>query len=432
MAESSSNPLIREEEYPPARVRDYTQCETAEINKIQNLREVLLNPITELRNEGVIVFPPPVKRTEAGELSVSEKESVLSRDKTGYRANGIMGFIGMERDTNGNLINERLEIRSRFDTGNNEPHLLQYMLQALHGHDTYQTSPEYNTSASFEDQILDLLKYAFPLYLRNAIQKGILKQYVTRKYNDSNLRGPIDFNQHIRKNTPFTGRIAYTQREYSADNYIIQLVRHTIEYLKQQGATSAAGREYRNDVHIIQQATPRYSPHDRLRVITENVQRPVRHGLYAEYRELQEVCLLILEGRRSKFATGNRKLRGILFDGPALWEAYLDTLLKTHYWHPNNKTTIGKQKLFQGYLPGNTVYPDFISKGAEPRIVLDAKYKPAPNIKSDDYMQMLAYLLRFESQKAILVHPYSPRAEGKGEKNKPEPGAGKPAPICQT
>lgn len=36
----------------------------------------------------------------------------------------------------------------------------------------------------------------------------------------------------VKKNTPFIGNIAYSQREYSYDNYLMELVRHTIEFMK--------------------------------------------------------------------------------------------------------------------------------------------------------------------------------------------------------
>ena len=34
--------------------------------------------------------------------------------------------------------------------------------------------------------------------------------------------------QHIKMNTPFIGKIAYSQREFSFDNHLMQLVRHTM------------------------------------------------------------------------------------------------------------------------------------------------------------------------------------------------------------
>ena len=64
------------------------------------------------------------------------------------------------------------------------------------------------------------------------MRKGLFKTYICKKYNDGNVRGSIDVARHIKNNTPFIGNIAYSKREYSYDNYLIELVRHTIEYIK--------------------------------------------------------------------------------------------------------------------------------------------------------------------------------------------------------
>ncbi|MCZ9999532.1 McrC family protein [Brachyspira hyodysenteriae] len=51
------------------------------------------------------------------------------------------------------------------------------------------------------------------------------------KHNDANVKGTIDINRYIKNNIPFNGKISYNTREYSYDNNINQLIRHTIEYI---------------------------------------------------------------------------------------------------------------------------------------------------------------------------------------------------------
>ena len=68
-----------------------------------------------------------------------------------------------------------------------------------------------------------------------------------------------------------------------------------------------------------------------------------------------------------------------------------------------NKNGKGVQKLFACNI--GSIYPDFISRNNQQRIIADAKYKPAKNIGGDDYLQILAYLLRFEAQKGCFIYP---------------------------
>lgn len=72
--------------------------------------------------------------------------------------------------------------------------------------------------------------------MKNAISQGVYRQYITHKYNDANVRGVIDVSRHIKYNEPFNGSVAYTTREYSYDNHITQLIRHTIEFISKMVA----------------------------------------------------------------------------------------------------------------------------------------------------------------------------------------------------
>ena len=44
------------------------------------------------------------------------------------------------------------------------------------------------------------------------------------------------------------------------------------------------------------------------------------------------------------------------------------------------------------------VYPDFIGRNQKYRIIGDAKYKPIQNIGNRDYLQVLAYMYRFDAK----------------------------------
>ncbi|CKJ30674.1 McrBC 5-methylcytosine restriction system component [Streptococcus pneumoniae] len=91
-----------------------------------------------------------------------------------------------------------------------------------------------DVALSREERLYQLLVYLFPKYLQAAIRKGLYKEYHRFSHNDSNVKGVIDVRSHLKKNLPFTGNIAYATREFTYDNPLMQLVRHTIEYIKNQ------------------------------------------------------------------------------------------------------------------------------------------------------------------------------------------------------
>ena len=78
-------------------------------------------------------------------------------------------------------------------------------------------------------------------------------------------------------------------------------------------------------------------------------------------------------------------------------------LIEDIFYHPMNKSGTGAQRLFDGNV--GLIYPDFISRNSKPRIIADAKYKPLDNIGNRDYLQVLAYMFRFDAKAGYYLYP---------------------------
>lgn len=112
---------------------------------------------------------------------------------------------------------------------------------------------------------------------------------------------------------------------------------------------------------------------------------------------------MILQHRKHQIGSGSRQIYGILFDGAWLWEEYINSLIKDVFYHPMNKSGNGAQRLFDGNV--GLIYPDFISRNSEMRMIADAKYKPIDNIGNRDYLQVLAYMFRFDAKTSYFLFP---------------------------
>ena len=239
------------------------------------------------------------------------------------------------------------------------------------------------------------------------MRKGLFKQYIHRKYNDKNVKGTIDIARHIERNTPFTGRVAYHQREFSYDNSLMELVRHTVEFIKKKPYGNNLLIKVKDEVKLVIEATPGYELCDRQKIIESNKKNAVRHAYYREYLALQRLCILILRHQKHQIGSGTRQIYGILFDGAWLWEEYVNSLIDDVFYHPMNKGGKGAQRLFEGNI--GLIYPDFISRDETHRVIADAKYKPIENIGNRDYLQVLAYMFRFDAKSGYYLYP---EAEG--------------------
>jgi 5-methylcytosine-specific restriction endonuclease McrBC regulatory subunit McrC len=196
-------------------------------------------------------------------------------------------------------------------------------------------------------------------------------------------------------------------REYSADNPVMQLIRHTIEFIKSDPRRTAILRsstEIKEAVAQIAAVTPTYNAQERGKVIFQNL-RGVNHPYFTEYTVLRDLCLRIL--RHDKVSTGNddKHIRGIVFDGAWLWEEYLATLLKDMgFEHPENRTGKGARYPFKDDNKTGPMFPDFIGKNT----VLDAKYKELDekeNISREDRFQMIAYMYVLQKTQGYVLYP---------------------------
>lgn len=347
--------------------------------------------LEQLEREGVFVFPEIVRDAE----DITRDQMILQSVNDSYRSGNVMGFLGCG--------DERLIIESRF-SGDHEDYFFQYLLDKVL---EFPNIVDLNVDADQNNRLFNYLLFLFPYYLKKAMRKGLFKNYIRNRYNDSNVKGTIDVARHITKNTPFIGNIAYSQREFSYDNYLMELVRHTIEFIKRKPYGNNLLTKVRDEVKLVIEATPTYETYDRQRIIDTNKKNIVRHAYFREYLALQRLCILILQHQKHQIGSGSRQIYGILFDGAWLWEEYINSLIDDIFYHPMNKGGKGAQRLFGGNV--GLIYPDFISRDRDTRIIADAKYKPIDNIGNKDYLQVLAYMFRFDAKSGYYLYP---EAEG--------------------
>lgn len=374
------------------KIKDNSRQKRESFSDISLLTGKIANKtLKQLEIDDVFIFPDLVSNAE----DLTGDQMILQAVDDKYQTSNVMGFLGYG--------DERLIIESRFSTGN-EDYFFRYLLERVLD---FPNILNMETDASPDDRLFNFLLILFPYYLRNALRKGLFKKYIWREYNDANVKGTIDLARHIKQNTPFIGNVAYSQREFSCDNSLTELVRHTIEFIKGKPYGNRLLAKVKGEVGLIILATPSYRACDQQKVVYENQKNPVRHAYFREYRALQRLCVLILRHQKHQIGFGTRQIYGILFDGSWLWEEYVHLLIRDAFYHPSNKGGGGAQRLFSENV--GLIYPDFISRDSETRVIADAKYKPLVHIGNRDYLQVLAYMFRFDAKSGFYLYP---EAEG--------------------
>ena len=340
------------------------------------------------KEDNIFIFPNDLKNSSDLERDQKIFETVNQEIKTG----NVIGFLGCDQ--------ERLTISSRFFDESND-HFLHYLLQKV----LNINLTSLDVGLSPEDKLYQLLVYLFPKYLQAALRKGLYKEYQRFFHNDSHVKGVLDVGNHLKKNLPFMGNIAYTTREFTYDNPLMQLIRHTIEYIKNQKSFGVLLDSNRENMTEITRVTPAYKLADRAKIIRMNKIKPIRHAYFREYRKLQELCLMIPSREKHGLGPQEQKIHGILFDVAWLWEEYVYTMLPKGFVHPRNKDKTDGISVFS--VGKRKVYPDFYDR--ERKIVLDAKYKKLEftekGINREDLFQLISYSYILKAEKAGLIFP---------------------------
>lgn len=347
-------------------------------------------------NENLLIFPYSIE-TSCDKICDSSVMSILNTgdpDKVQITTGNVIGFIGID--------NLQIKIKSRFDKGRDD-FFLHYMLQKVLSFNLFDL--KHNDE---QEDLFDFIMFIFPYLLKAAMNQGVYREYKNFKHNDSNIKGTIDIGRHIARNFPFVGNIAYATREYSHDNNMSELIRHTIEFMKTKRYGQLVlniDRETIENVKIIIAHTPSYNKNERSSVISKNLRAKV-HPYYTEYRPLQTLCLQILRMEEVKYGESSDEICGILFDGAWLWEEYVNTILSNHgFKHPENKLHKGGIYLFDDH--SGIRYPDFYKDD----MVLDAKYKrlgsydKVSKFDRNDVHQVMAYMTTLKVNRGGFVAP---------------------------
>ncbi len=383
-------------------------------DNVRLLASYTIGELMETNNDAIYLWPYRQKEVD-GDLKKQNLFKITEKDGKSIDSittNNIVGFIGC----NGTDV----RIRSRFSHGKDD-YFLYYMMEKV----LAVNMVNFETSTSRQDAIFDLMLLFFPKLLKEALSQGVYKQYVYHEYNDANVKGAIDINRHIRFNIPFNGRIAYRTREFSYDNPVTQLIRHTIEFIRRKPFGQSVLHNDSETEGCIQQiilATPTYSDRQRQAIINGNL-RPFSHPYFTKYAALIKLCLSILRHEQLAFGDNkDEKVYGVLIDAAWLWEEYVAQLINSiggnHYTRKNSRYNLfsDEKSDFQ------QIVPDYV-KGEEDNYdwVADAKYIPLAGVRhlyADKaervYYKTIMYMYRFNTEKGFLLYPLGDEKDDNG------------------
>ena len=376
-------------------VDDVVDCEEKEISEQfwdGIIRDV--HDINRLLNQHKIITIPHRNSYKNNEIFTRINDKLYTYNWVGVISN---------RSEDGN--NYRIEITSRFDTGEKQFFLL-YLLCSVCGINVFDIS----VNSEMESDYIPVLVILFLQKLVEAYGDGLYKEYVRKEYNDYNFKGAMDINRHIKINNLFVGKTAYSTREYSYDNEILCLIRQTIDYIVDYYPAIWKGYISNNSivnevVEIIETATPSYRVNINYAELLK-CRKEITNPMYKNYDDARKLALMILyELGQNIFDNADEDSFGILIDISWLWEEFvaIKLLEGKRYCH---LLTDGSKGSLQ-WADREYWYPDFLEIDDENRRrnVFDAKYKFWKWNKDSDVHQLLSYLFLTGGESCGIIYP---------------------------
>lgn len=300
-----------------------------------------------------------------------------------------MGSFLTDADQEETEIHVTLQIKSRLDVDENgnvgKPFFLSTML--------LKNKLEFNDNMvpNSEDEIFDyLLLFWFKEQLQRACLKGYYKTYRRFEKNDDRVKGTIDVARHIRLNAgQKNGKIAYSYRENTIDNYLNQLIVAAYKHLKNKYYELVTNNfdnipDLKRSVDFLSNEIG-FSGIKKSYLINKNT-KTIAHPYFTEYEELRQTCLKILRDEAISIFDGSAEpeTQGMLFYLPDLWETFLedevigkglpkDVTYRAQFFVRN----FGYLQKDGQYDYRQESYPDYVLFTEKmPFMILDAKCKP--------------------------------------------------------
>lgn len=297
-----------------------------------------------------------------------------------------------------------------------------------------------DTVPSNEEEIFDyLLLFWFKNQLQSAALKGFYRTYRYFERNDDRPKGSIDIARHIRLNMgQNNGKIAYSYRENTVNNYLNHLIVAAYDHLKKKYYQIVSDNfdnnlELKSIIDNLREEIG-YSQFNSYQLIAKNL-KSIAHPYYTEYEVLRKTCLKILRDEGLSLFDGlEEDMNSILFYLPSLWEEYLQDQMELAVINKNQKLSLKAQDSINvfGYYNGDNGWgftqetkPDYVfyakdiegekhKKCEKPFLILDAKFKPkwgdtvkGATIKDvlDDYNKAIRDMVSISAHATGVIFP---------------------------
>ena len=252
--------------------------------------------------------------------------------------------------------------------------------------------------ANLKTQNLPLLEIFVSMFLcelETLVKKGIKSDYVTLEDNLKFLKGKLNINEQIKRNSIHKERFYVEYSEFLSDIKINRIIKTTLQFLYKKSNSSKNQQKIRELLFIFDEVS---TCGDYKNFFTNfAINRQVKH-----YEQTLLWCKIFLLGNSFTPHKGDNLAFALLFDMNALFESYVGNFIKKKRadvsLQHSEKHLIEDPKSFK-------LRPDIFLKD---KFIADTKWKiikSRDDISQADLYQLYAYGKKYECGKLYLIYP---------------------------
>lgn len=231
--------------------------------------------------------------------------------------------------------------------------------------------------------------------LEALVKKGIKSDYVALEENLNFLKGKLNINEQIKRNSIHKERFYVGYSEFLSDIKINRIIKTTLKFLYKKSNSSKNQQKIRELLFIFDEVSECKDYKNFFAKLVIN--RQVKH-----YEQTLLWCKIFLLGNSFTPHKGDDLVFALLFDMNALFESYVGNFIKKKF---SGTILQHSEKHLIEYPKSFKLRPDIFLEG---KFIADTKWKiisSKDDISQADLYQLYAYGKKYECVKLYLIYP---------------------------
>lgn len=227
-----------------------------------------------------------------------------------------------------------------------------------------------------ENQFWFIIAYLFIQSLEKAAVLGLPQQYKKHQERSHKVRGSIEFNDFLKRDVPFQGKLTSTFRELMYVQEIADVLYLALRKLERRFGNEIHSRLLGLNQLLKQHYSGRFASYETIQ--KAKTHQSINNPMYSGFKKVLEYAEIILLDKDLMPDNDKQQITttGYLFDIAELYELYLEKLLSRNF---TEWTVSGQEEIpiYQQQFFRRSMFPDLVMRhnSSGKVVVFDAKFK---------------------------------------------------------